>query len=137
VLTSVSASVEMNSLRFNVGSSDSLERTVGSGGSTTTGTISFWVKRGDTGATQYFYTNKNTVSNASFGVLLSSDSFYVFQYDGTSPFNPANYQINLHNTFCVFRDYSAWYHIVLIIDTSNGTEANRIRLYVNGMFNKL
>jgi hypothetical protein len=121
-----------NSLRFNSGSSDSLERTVGSGGSTTTGTISFWVKRGDTGATQYFYTNKNTVSNASFGVLLSSDSFYVFQYDGTSPFNPANYQINLQ-TPSVFRDYSAWYHIVLIIDTSNGTEANRIRLYVNNV----
>jgi hypothetical protein len=128
---SVSASVEMNSLRFNVGSSDSLERTVGSGGSTTTGTISFWVKRGDTGATQYFYANKNTVSNAGFGVLLSSDSFYVFQYDGTSPFNPANYQINLI-TSSVFRDYSAWYHFVLVIDTSNGTEANRIRLYVNG-----
>jgi hypothetical protein len=120
-----------NSLRFNVGSSDSLERTVGSGGSTTTGTISFWVKRGDTGATQYFYANKNTVSNAGFGVLLSSDSFYVFQYDGTSPFNPANYQINLI-TSSVFRDYSAWYHFVLVIDTSNGTEANRIRLYVNG-----
>jgi hypothetical protein len=108
-----------------------LERTVGSGGSTTTGTISFWVKRGDTGATQYFYANKNTVSNAGFGVLLSSDSFYVFQYDGTSPFNPANYQINLI-TSSVFRDYSAWYHFVLVIDTSNGTEANRIRLYVNG-----
>ena len=120
-----------NSLRFNVGSSDSLERTVGSGGSTTTGTISFWVKRGDTGATQYFYANKNTVSNAGFGFLLSSDSFYVFQYDGTSPFNPANYQINLI-TSSVFRDYSAWYHFVLVIDTSNGTEANRIRLYVNG-----
>ena len=109
-----------------------LSRTVGSGGSTTTGTISFWLKRGDTGATQHFYVNKNTSSNASFGFLFSSDTIYINQYDGTSPFNPANYQINLQ-TPSVFRDYNAWYHIVLIIDTSNGTEANRIRLYVNNV----
>jgi len=109
-----------------------LTRTVGSGGSTTTGTISFWLKRGDTGATQHFYVNKNTSSNASFSFLFSSDTIYINQYDGTSPFNPANYQINLQ-TPSVFRDYNAWYHIVLIIDTSNGTEANRIRLYVNNV----
>ena len=32
----------------------------------------------------------------------------------------------------VFRDVSAWYHIVYAIDTTQATESNRIKLYVNG-----
>jgi hypothetical protein len=32
----------------------------------------------------------------------------------------------------VFRDPSAWYHIVCTIDSTNATAANRVRLYVNG-----
>ena len=31
-----------------------------------------------------------------------------------------------------FRDVSAWYHIVLTWDTTQGTAADRVRLYVNG-----
>src|SRR5210317_1023100 len=32
----------------------------------------------------------------------------------------------------VFRDTSAWYHIVAILDTTQATESERARLYVNG-----
>jgi hypothetical protein len=32
----------------------------------------------------------------------------------------------------VFRDPSAWYHIVVAIDTTQATAANRVKLYVNG-----
>ena len=32
-----------------------------------------------------------------------------------------------------FRDYSAWYHIVLAVDTTQGTASNRVKLYVNGV----
>jgi hypothetical protein len=32
-----------------------------------------------------------------------------------------------------FRDYAAWYHIVVAIDTTQGTAANRIKIYVNGI----
>jgi hypothetical protein len=32
----------------------------------------------------------------------------------------------------LFRDFSAWYHIVAVADTTNGTQGDRIRLYVNG-----
>ena len=31
-----------------------------------------------------------------------------------------------------FRDPAAWYHIVVAIDTSQGTDTNRFKLYVNG-----
>ena len=36
-------------------------------------------------------------------------------------------------TQAVFRDPSAWYHIVFAIDTTQATAANRIRIYVNGV----
>ena len=31
-----------------------------------------------------------------------------------------------------FKDVSAWYHIVTVFDTTNGTAGDRIKLYVNG-----
>ena len=35
-------------------------------------------------------------------------------------------------TNALFRDYSAWMHIVAVWDTANGTAGNRMRLYING-----
>jgi len=35
-------------------------------------------------------------------------------------------------TNALYRDYSAWMHIVAVWDTANGTAGNRMRLYVNG-----
>ena len=35
-------------------------------------------------------------------------------------------------TTAVFRDYSAWYHIVAVWDTANSTAGDRMKLYVNG-----
>jgi hypothetical protein len=32
----------------------------------------------------------------------------------------------------VFRDPSAWYHIVYSVDTTQATSSNRIKIYVNG-----
>ena len=32
----------------------------------------------------------------------------------------------------VFRDPSAWYHIVVTVDTTQSTAADRIKLYING-----
>jgi hypothetical protein len=121
-----------NSLRFDDGSSDNLSITPASNGNDRTGTFSWWFKRGDTGATKYFYGQTISGSGVGSGILLSSDKIYIFQYDGTSPFNPANYDFGLTSQ-AVFRDHSAWYHAVLSIDTDNSTQADRIKLYVNGV----
>jgi hypothetical protein len=42
---------------------------------------------------------------------------------------------NLHDveTNRLFRDASAWYHIVVTLDTTQGTAANRVKIYVNGV----
>jgi hypothetical protein len=32
-----------------------------------------------------------------------------------------------------YRDPSAWYHIVVAVDTTQATSSNRIKIYVNGV----
>jgi hypothetical protein len=33
----------------------------------------------------------------------------------------------------VFRDVSAWYHVVAVLDTTQATSTDRIKIYVNGV----
>ena len=40
---------------------------------------------------------------------------------------------NYRTTNRVFRDISAWYHIVVAVDTTASTADNRVRIYVNGV----
>ena len=44
-----------------------------------------------------------------------------------------NSSTNILITDQVFRDPSAWYHIVIALDTTQGTAANRVKAYVNGV----
>jgi hypothetical protein len=46
--------------------------------------------------------------------------------------NPSPINFQLYSTQ-VFRDPSAWYHIILAADTTQATAANRLKLYVNGV----
>jgi hypothetical protein len=39
----------------------------------------------------------------------------------------------LYTNAAIYRDPSAWYHIVVAVDTTQATAANRIKLYVNGL----
>ena len=45
-------------------------------------------------------------------------------------YNNTEYQLNLNR---LFRDTSAWYHLVFAVDTTLATEADRFRIYVNGV----
>ena len=46
-------------------------------------------------------------------------------------FNSGAYSTELVSTQ-LFRDVSAWYHFVIAVDYTNGTQAHRARIYVNG-----
>ena len=113
-----------NSCRFN--GDAHLSKTPGSAGSTTTGTLSWWMKYDvatDSGG-QYIYTNKDG-SNKQFIVRFHNKALKVDHWNGSGyDFQKA--------TSMLFRDPSAWYHICIKIDTGNGTAANRIKLFVNG-----
>ena len=44
-----------------------------------------------------------------------------------------NLLADLDNNYTVFLDFSAWYHIMVAVDTTDGTAADRVKIYVNGV----
>jgi hypothetical protein len=107
------------SLRFEDGDSPKLTRTPGSAGSLKTWTISAWVKRGN-------LSDGVVISAGNYAeVKFSSDTLYI----GVGPTNSTQFAIQ---TSAVYRDPSAWYHIVVAADTTQASASNRLKLYVNG-----
>jgi len=116
------------SLRFNSADSAYLNRTPSSAGNRKTWTWSGWVKRIKIGG----------VSPRMFGTYTggsyigwdiefnNSDKIEVHYYDGSS-------YVFRRTTTAVYRDPSAWYHIVVAVDTTQSTANDRLKLYVNGV----
>jgi hypothetical protein len=111
------------SLRFNSADSAYLNRTPASAGNRRTFTWSGWVKRSTLGvdyATLFGVTNAG--NDSSWNAL-------IFYSDGLG-FQTWN---NVYRrTTQVLRDTSAWYHVVLAVDTTQATASDRIKLYLNG-----
>jgi len=116
-----------NSCRFNIGSSDHLTRSLGgSPTSTRKATWSYWVKRSTltSSASEMIYSNEVADdNNRGFIQFEDNDSFRM-----TDSVSSTQLKTNR-----LFRDVASFYHIVLAIDTTQGTAANRIKLYVNGV----
>jgi hypothetical protein len=104
-----------------------LQRTLTSGNQKTF-TISFWVKRSALGTgtmISYAQTPGNT-SHARGYMNFATDSLHF-------AFNPTGsswWSYNVSNR--LFRDTSAWYHLVARVDTTDASASNRLKIYVNG-----
>ncbi len=111
-----------NSLRFNQADTAYMTRTPSVTGDRKTWTFSAWVKRGSRlDAINYIFHGHATARsalrfNASGTILITLNS----AIDGNA------------ETYALYRDPSAWYHIVLAFDTTQATASNRIKLWVNG-----
>ena len=104
--------------------STSLTRTLTTPTSDKIFTFSAWVKRSALGSEGYVFTiGSNGGSSPShwYSIRYANEKIYV-QRSGTGQLI----------TNAVYRDLSAWYHIVLTNDTTQATDSNRIKLYVNG-----
>ena len=108
-----------NSVR--ISGSRFLQLAHGADGTTKTMTFSWWFKQSQ------ITTNRNF-----FGHSSVDDAIFIRSDDGFS-FIMRNAADGILTTNRKFRDPTAWYHIVLAIDTTQGTAANRIKLYVNGV----
>ena len=113
-----------NSLRFGVDTK--LSFTQGTPTSRRIWTYSLWLKRSALGDIQ-----------ASFLSFGNSD-YFDLRFEDSSP----NDRILIYisdgagtdlRTSRLFRDPSAWYHIVIASDTTDGTAGDRTRIYVNGV----
>ena len=113
-----------NSLRFDDGSSDNLTRTQDTADSRRKFTISHWVKKTTTsvrGMTLHSYNSGEYL----FADFESSNLFEFYSQTG------ATINFNL-KTNRVFRDVSAWVHVVIAVDTTQSTSSDRIKIYFNG-----
>jgi hypothetical protein len=114
------------SLRFRASATAYLSRTIASNGTSTTWTYSTWVKRGTLGVVQDGFLEARVDGSNSVELnFATTDAFFVGVVNGGS-------FVGQLVTTQVFRDPSAWYHIVVVCDTTNATAANRLRVYVNG-----
>jgi hypothetical protein len=120
------------SLRFRNSASAYLNRTPASTTNQTTWTVSFWTK----------LAVQNTSRNCAFGagqtdVNIRAFGFYPnwqgYSLDNTMVFGGGLGTNCSLATTARFRDPSAWYHIVVAVDTTQATNTNRIKLYVNGV----
>ena len=120
------ATFTTKSCRFNSGSSDSLTRTPSSASNRKTWTWSCWVKRSIlTSGDQSIFNSHTDAQNQLELYFNSDDSLYVTNRISNTG---ANLRTNRK-----FQDASAWCHIVLAVDTTQGTNTNRMKLYVNGV----
>jgi hypothetical protein len=113
------------SLRLRSSATGHLTRTFASAGNRKTWTFSTWLKRGALGV---------SYARIFGGQANACHLYFVDDYlqldlsdigSGTA--------LATLKTNALYRDPSAWYHIVAVCDTANGTADNRIKLYVNGV----
>ena len=123
---SVSGYTVKNSLRFNSGSSDYLNRTPASAGNRQKFTISLWVKRSGLSSSTTF--RMLTAGSDGTEFLFSDDKLRFYYYNG-SYIGQYFYQ----NPNALFRDVSAWYHVMVAVDTTQATAGDRVKMYVNGV----
>lgn len=117
------------SVRLNTSDSAYFDYVPGTSGNQTTWTFSAWIKRGVLGTEQRIFCAAKNSDSAD-----NPRTDFAFLADGTLNvgFNPSGTWYNAL-TNQVFRDTSAWYHLVLAVDTTQQVAANRFRLYVNGV----
>ena len=113
-----------NSARFT--SSGVLTRTAGTATNEDKFTISCWVKRSKLGATQHFIFGDQSNIHYQRLSFNSSDKLEMHEQRGGGDSN------GVRTISQVFRDTSAWQHIVWTYDTAQGTDTNREKFYVNG-----
>ena len=124
------AEVTQQSLKFNDDESQYLSWTPAAAGNRKTWTWSGWVKKLDVQANNgylFYAGNASSIDTSLYwygGTGAVGDMLQLEIYDGTN-----SYYIR---SAAKLRDTSAWYHIVAVMDTTQATSSNRMKLYVNG-----
>jgi hypothetical protein len=116
------------SLRFNFADSSYLSRTPASSGNRTTWTWSAWVKlsniQGDLdGVTPLFSQHYAAGTSSRDYIQLYENKIWIDFNNGSS---------GVFRSTRLLRDPSAWYHLVFAVDTTQATNTNRVKFYVNG-----
>jgi hypothetical protein len=101
-----------------------LSRTPSVAGNRKTWTWSGWVKLSKTSFNDFLEVVGPTSPDTRTSFMIQDQDKLNFFTGNTSESNIVTTQ--------VFRDFSAWYHIVLAVDTTQATASNRVKIYLNG-----
>ena len=112
-----------NSCRFNDGDSADLSLTLGSSlDPRSLYTFSCWIKRGVLGTTQNLFDGTDGTYPTTFSIS-SADKLVFYDTGENATFT----------SDAVLRDSAAWYHLVCRVDTSQASNENRVKFYINGV----
>jgi hypothetical protein len=126
--SSSSAAGSGYSLRFDSSRSCNLTRTLTTATNNKIWTYSCWLKRG-------------AISTSANHVLLTAttgSNFDVIYVGGSASARTdrlvyADANVGYTSSSALLRDVSAWYHIVVTMDTTQATASNRLKFYINGV----
>jgi len=118
----------VSSLRNSAAQDGTLKWTAGTPTSSTTFTMSYWVKK---------YTNSTDGADSNIFIAGTDGNNSISHHFATGPEfwslgQGGNWGANYLVSNAKVRDTSAWYHTVWRYDSTQGTAADRVRLYVNG-----
>ena len=127
LLDNSDTSMDFNHHQMSPGGDDQWSAQANAGTDSEKATISLWIKRAklspSSGAGQYARLFQFQTGGNATALYFVDDQLTMYD-DVTSA--------SLKTTR-KFRDTSAWYHIVLAMDSTQSTAANRVKLYVNGV----
>ena len=115
-----------NSCRFNSGDSAYMHKALGTPTSTKIGTLSTWFKRAKLDQEMNLL-GAETDTNSRGYLQLDDGTNGILRFWWEEGGTVTNLITNR-----LFRDTSAWYHVVVAYDTSQSTASNRVKIYING-----
>ena len=89
-------------------------------------TISFWLKRSKLSSEQCVWTTRLDSGNNTLFKFNANDTF-------TFKCNKSNADALVLTSNALFRDASGWYNVVIAVDTTQSTDTNRVKIYINGV----
>jgi len=109
-----------NSCKFERDNSEAILTLNQAAGNQKTWTFSAWIKRS---RLDFDWDN---IFGAGTAIIIfnEQDDLIVELYNGTT------YKLQTNRRF---RDTAAWYHLVVMLDTTQGTAGNRVKIYINGV----
>ena len=113
------------SIRFDKTTSSHLSKTYGSAGNRRTWTFSTWFKRGKIDGTRQSLFAAGGPAYLQIGPDAASREMITILNEGSGT------NLNWYTTQ-VFRDPSAWYHLVWQFDSTQASGDDRTKLYING-----
>ena len=102
-----------------------LQRTPSGAGNRKTWTWSGWIKTATTSGDKGIFSASTDASNRN-AINLSNEGYFLFDYEVGGTRNVVSSQS------ATYRDINGWYHLVVAVDTTQATDTNRVKMYVNG-----